>query len=81
MKSKLTITMVLVSLFGISSDLMAATTVREDTSMLLVYMFLGMCALIVIMQLMPALFLIFGTLKSLFSGEKKEVKANAVVEK
>lgn len=81
MKSKLTITMVLVSLFGISSDLMAATAVREDTSMLLVYLFLGMCALIVIMQLMPALFLIFGTLKSLFSGEKKEVKANAVVEK
>jgi hypothetical protein len=81
MKSKLTITMVLVSLFGISSDLMAATAVREDTSMFLVYMFLGMCALIVIMQLLPALFLIFGTLKSLFLGEKKEVKANAVVEK
>ena len=76
-----TITMVLVSLFGISSDLMAATAVREDTSMFLVYMFLGMCALIVIMQLLPALFLIFGTLKSLFLGEKKEVKANAVVEK
>jgi len=80
MKSKLTIMMVLATQVGLASEVMAATAVREDTSMFLVYMFLGMCALIVIMQLMPALFLTFGMLKSLFSGEKKPVKASAVGE-
>ena len=76
MKSKLTILMVLATQFGLASNLMASTAVREDTSMFLVYLFLGMCALIVIMQLMPAMFLLFGMLKSLFTGEKKVVKAN-----
>jgi hypothetical protein len=77
MKSKLTILMILTTQIGLASNLMAATGVREDTSMVLVYLFLGMCAMIVIMQLMPALFLLFGMLKSLVSGEKGQVKANS----
>jgi len=80
MKNILIILMILATLFGLTSDLMAATAVREDTSMFLVYMFLGMCALIVITQLMPALFLTFAMLKSLFTGEKKEVKVNTAVD-
>jgi hypothetical protein len=47
--------------------------------MFLVWMFLGMCALIVIIQLMPAMFLMFGMLKSLFTGSKSPVKANVNV--
>lgn len=76
MKRKLTILMVLATQFGLVSNLMAATGAREDSSMFLVWMFLGMCALIVIMQLLPALFLVFGMLRSLWSGEKSPVKVN-----
>jgi hypothetical protein len=69
--------MVLVTQLGLASNLMAATATREDGSMFLVWMFLGMCALIVIIQLMPAMFLLFGLLKSLFTGNKSPVKVNA----
>ncbi len=78
MKSKLTILMILATQFGLASNLMAAAGAREDSSMILVYLFLGMCALIVIMQLMPALFLVFGMLKSLFSGSKGQVKTSTL---
>jgi hypothetical protein len=71
--------MVLAAQLGLASNLMAASVVREDSSMLLVWMFLGMCALIVIIQLMPAMFLMFGMLKSLFTGSKSPVKANVNV--
>lgn len=77
MKSKMTILMVLATQFGLVTNLMAETGAREDGSMFLVWMFLGMCALIVIMQLLPAVFLMFGMLKSLYSGEKSQVKVNA----
>jgi hypothetical protein len=69
--------MVLITQLGLASNLMAATATREDGSMFLVWMFLGMCALIVIIQLMPAMFLLFGLLKSLFTGNKSPVKVNA----
>ncbi len=55
---------------------MAATGAREDTSMFLVWIFLGMCSLIVIMQLMPAVFLVIGMMKSLFAGDKSPAKVN-----
>jgi len=77
MKSTMTILMVLITQLGLASNLMAATATREDGSMFLVWMFLGMCALIVIIQLMPAMFLLFGLLKSLFTGNKSPVKVNA----
>ncbi|MBE0577535.1 MAG: hypothetical protein IH613_16775 [Desulfuromonadales bacterium] len=77
MKSTMTILMVLVTQLGLASNLMASTATREDGSMFLVWMFLGMCALIVIIQLMPAMFLLFGLLKSLFTGNKSPVKVNA----
>lgn len=77
MKSTMTILMVLATQLGLASNLMAATATREDGSMFLVWMFLGMCALIVIIQLMPAMFLLFGLLKSLFTGNKSPVKVNA----
>lgn len=78
MKSKITILMVLAIQFGLVSDLMAASVVREDGSMFLVWVFLGMCALIVVVQLLPAMFLLFGMLKSLFTGDKQQVKVNAM---
>lgn len=80
MKSKMTIAMVLAAQFGLVSNLFAATGGREDASMLLVWLFLGMCALIVIVQLLPAMFLTFGMLKSLYRGDQSPAKVKAVSE-
>ncbi len=71
MKNKLAIMMVFVAQFGLATNLMAATGVREDTSMFLVWAFLGMCALIVIVQLLPAMLLTFGLVRSLFGSSKQ----------
>lgn len=78
MKNIMTILMVMVTQFILASELMAASSGREDSSMFLVWMFLGMCALIVIMQLMPAIFLTFGLLKAMFTGNKSQVKMKTV---
>jgi hypothetical protein len=80
MKNTIVTLIALLAQLGLASNLMAATGAREDTSMFLVWMFLGMCALIVILQLMPAMFLVFGMLKSLYSGEKNSVKVNVAGE-
>lgn len=77
MRTKTTFLTLLAIQFGWAANLMASTGAREDNSMLLVYLFLGMCALIVIMQLLPAMFLLLGMVKSLFSGNRGQVKANA----
>jgi len=82
MKSKMIILMILASQFGLASNLMAASSaVREDTSMYLVWAFLSMCALIVIAQLMPAVLLGFGMIKSFFAGPKSLAKENATAKK
>jgi hypothetical protein len=71
MKSKMTILMVLATQFGLITNLMAESGVREDSSSFLVWAFLGMCALIVIVQLVPATVLVLGMLRSLFTDEKQ----------
>lgn len=81
MKRKMTILMmVLAAQCGQAANLFAATGVREDSSMLMVWAFLCMCALIVIVQLLPAMFLVFGLVKSVFST-KSPVKAEVASEK
>ena len=49
----------------------AATGAREDNSMTLVYLFLGVCGLIIFLQLIPVFALGYGVLKGIF-GQKKE---------
>lgn len=71
MKSKKTIMMVLATQFGLATNLMAATGGREDNSSYLVWAFLSMCALIVIVQLTPAIMLTFGMMKSLFTSSEQ----------
>lgn len=46
----------------------AAIAEREDSSALFVWIFLGFCALIIVAQLLPALFVLFGFAR----GVKKE---------
>ena len=53
---------------------LAEAGAREDNSMTLVYLFLGVCGLIIFLQLIPVFALGFGIIKGLFSGNKKETK-------
>lgn len=53
---------------------LAETGAREDNSMMLVYLFLGVCGLIIFLQLIPVFALGLGIIKGLFSGKKKESK-------
>jgi len=46
---------------------LADTGARQDNSQILVWAFLGMCALIVIVQLMPVFILAYGLVKGLFT--------------
>lgn len=54
----------------------AATTTRVYSSGILVLVFLGFCALVVVAQLIPALITLWGMLKSMVSAPRgKEAKA------
>ncbi|MEA3545079.1 MAG: hypothetical protein U9R69_07665 [Thermodesulfobacteriota bacterium] len=50
----------------------AATGVREDNSMTLVYLFLGVCGLIIFLQLIPVFALGYGIVKGVFSRKEEQ---------
>jgi hypothetical protein len=50
---------------------------RQDHSQYLVWAFLGMCALIVIVQLMPVAVLAFGLIKGLLKGRQDTAAQDA----
>lgn len=55
----------------------AATGASEEGSGVFVWIFLGLCALIVVSQIIPAVLLMFGMakgIKSVVKGEVEEVK-------
>ena len=56
--------MAMAAVMGTFGQALAAGA-REDSSGLVVWMFLGFCALIVLLQLMPALALLFGMVRGL----------------
>ncbi|RLB77128.1 MAG: hypothetical protein DRH06_04480 [Deltaproteobacteria bacterium] len=53
---------------------LAETGAREDNSMMLVYLFLGVCGLIIFLQLIPVFALGLGIIKGIFSGKKEDIK-------
>lgn len=55
----------------------AAAGAREDTSGIVVWVFLGFCALIVVAQLVPAAMMLFGLVKGAFSPTPKTAKSKA----
>ncbi|WP_320056058.1 hypothetical protein [Desulfuromonas thiophila] len=61
----------LLSLTGVSSAFAASTAGRSDHSGILVWAFLGFCALIVVAQLLPALLVILGVVKSTATDSQK----------
>ena len=54
-----------------ATPVFAASAAREDNSMLLVYLFLGVCGLIIILQLLPVFSLGIGMVKSFFSHKER----------
>lgn len=49
---------------------------HEDNSGLFVYIFLGFCALIIALQVMPAVLMLFGMAKGIRKETPAEAKAN-----
>ena len=56
---------------------LAAQAAREDHSGLVVWVFLGFCALIVMAQLVPAMLLLIGMVKGLVTGRNKTQNQSA----
>lgn len=61
--------------FSLVSNAWAVDTTQTYTSGILVLLFVGFCALIVVVQLIPALVMLYGWAKGLFEAEKLEPKS------
>jgi predicted membrane channel-forming protein YqfA (hemolysin III family) len=70
MKKITQITLSTIALLATALPALAETGARTDNSMTLVYLFLGVCGLIIFLQLIPVFALGFGILKGLF-GHKE----------
>jgi hypothetical protein len=75
MKTKVCIITLLGSILGAVIPAFAAAGVREDSSSFLVWAFLGMCALIIVVQLLPVILFVFGAVKGLSKDKKTTVDA------
>ncbi len=64
---------VLMSFFSVSNAF-AAGGAREDNSGLFVWIFLGFCALIVVVQIVPAVLMLFGFAKGLNKNRAPEAQ-------
>lgn len=62
-----------------AASALAATGTREDTTGLYVWVFLGVCALIVVAQLAPAIMMTAGAIKGVTEGIKERRAAKAEV--
>ena len=69
-----------VLLLAPAAPALAETGARQDSSQLLVWAFLGMCALIVIIQLMPVVMIAYGLVKGLFQGKETPAAAKAAAD-
>jgi hypothetical protein len=68
-------------LFAPATRALAETGARQDDSQFLIWAFLGMCALIVIIQLMPVAMIAFGLIKGLAKGKEPQTQAEVAVDK
>ena len=76
MKTLLRTTLASTAILATAPLALAAGAPQDDGSQLVVWIFLGMCALIVILQLVPLMILGFGTVKALLKGKvEKPVEA------
>lgn len=71
MKSLLKMTSAAIVLLASVGTAFAAGAPRTDNSGIVVWVFLGICALIIIAQLVPAMLMLFGFVKAI-AGKKEE---------
>lgn len=72
------LTLVTVTLWlAMFSEAFAATTTRVYSSGIFVLAFIGFCALVVVVQLIPAIMTICGMIKGAVENSKKTAKSSA----
>jgi hypothetical protein len=77
MKKIKQITLSLILSLGTIVPAFAQSGAREDNSMVLTYLFLGTCALIILLQFAPLMAMVFGIVKGIF-GKKTQEEAKTV---
>lgn len=77
MKKTKQIALSLILSFATIVPAFAQTGAREDNSMVLTYLFLGTCALIILLQFAPLMAMVFGIVKGIF-GKKTQEEAKTV---
>ncbi len=78
MKKLTKISLTTITFLATTIPVLAETGARSDDSMTLVYVFLGVCSLIIFLQLIPVLVLGFGFIKGIFGHKEEEVKPATV---
>lgn len=81
MKTQRVFTIITALLLAPATHALAEAGARQDNSQYLVWGFLGMCALIVIFQLMPVAMLAFGLIKGLLKGKEDTAAREAATHK
>jgi hypothetical protein len=77
MKKMKQVILSLILSFGSLVPAFAQAGAREDNSMVLTYLFLGTCALIILLQFAPLMAMVFGIVKGIF-GKKTQAEAKTV---
>lgn len=71
MKKMASLTMSVVLLLSVAGPALAVDTSKTYSSGILVGIFLGFCALVVVVQLMPTIMLLVAFIKGLMKGSEK----------
>lgn len=74
MKITTKIMTVISTLVVLCSPALAASGAREDSSNVLVWAFLGICGLIIFLQMVPVLSLTYGLIKGIAGGKKEDME-------
>jgi uncharacterized membrane protein len=74
--TQLTLTTVILTL-AMFSEAFAASTTRVYSSGIFVLAFIGLCALVVVIQLIPAIMTMCGMIKGAMENSKKTAKASS----
>ena len=78
MKTTKSLAIKVTTFFALASPALAETAARQDDSSILVWAFLGACALIIFLPLVPVITMTFGLIKGATSGKKVETDLEPV---
>lgn len=74
MKNLTGIAIFITAFLSLVTPVFAATAARQDDSNILVWAFLGACALIIFLQLVPVVSMAFGLIKGASSSKDEELE-------